>query len=109
LIVGLITGLYFRKLSGGLVTGLLFGGSIGWLIGGLFFGGRACIQHFTLRAVLCMSGSSPWKYAQFLNYTTERMLLQRVGGHYRFIHELLQKHFAALTPAQVKELSRIDA
>ena len=109
LIVGLITGLCFCKLSGGLITGLLFGGLIGGLIGGLFFGGRACIQHFTLRVILRLSGSIPWDYAQFLNYTTERMFLQRVGGRYKFIHDLLQKHFAALTPAQVKELSRIDA
>ncbi len=109
LIVGLITGLYFCRLSGGLITGLLLGGLNGGLIGGLFFGGRACIQHFTLRVILCLSGSIPRNYAQFLNYTTERMFLQRVGGHYRFIHELLQKHFAELTPAQIKELSRIDA
>lgn len=108
LIVGLITGLYFCNLSGGFIIGLLIGGLHGGLIGGLFFGGKACIQHFTLRVVLRVSGAIPLKYPQFLNYTTERMFLQRVGGHYKFIHELLHKHFAELTPVQVEELSRID-
>ncbi|MFZ9739172.1 MAG: hypothetical protein ACO3EZ_14295 [Prochlorotrichaceae cyanobacterium] len=31
------------------------------------------------------------------NSCTELTLLQRVGGRYRFIHKLLQDHFAALT------------
>jgi DNA polymerase III delta prime subunit len=64
---------------------------------GLFFGltqaGTACIQHFILRVVLYFNGFIPWNYARFLNYATERMFLQRVGGRYRFIHRLLQEHF----------------
>jgi len=68
------------------------------LLGGLV-PGAACIQHYTLRAVLWTSGSAPWRYAQFLNYATERMLLQRIGGRYRFIHELLRDHFAAIQPS----------
>ena len=54
----------------------------------------ACIKHFTLRAVLCWCGLIPWNYARFLNYATEKKLLQRVGGRYRFIHDLLREHFA---------------
>ncbi|MGG6238759.1 hypothetical protein ACQ4N7_08975 [Nodosilinea sp. AN01ver1] len=27
---------------------------------------------------------------------TDRLLLQRVGGRYRFIHKLVQEHFAAM-------------
>jgi hypothetical protein len=57
--------------------------------------GAACIQHFTLRAVLWGFGLSPWRLVRFLNYATERMLLQRVGGRYRFIHGLLGEHLAA--------------
>jgi DNA polymerase III delta prime subunit len=57
--------------------------------------GAACIQHFTLRAVLWCFGLSPWRFVRFLNYATERMLLQRVGGRYRFIHGLLGEHLAA--------------
>jgi hypothetical protein len=58
----------------------------------------ACIQHFTLRFVLWCRGLAPWNYTRFLDYATERMLLQRVGGRYRFMHDLLRDHFAALEP-----------
>ena len=58
--------------------------------------GAACIQHYTLRFVLASNGLTPWRYARFLNYATERMLLQRIGGRYRFIHPLLRDHFAAM-------------
>lgn len=58
----------------------------------------ACIQHYTLRFVLWCRGVAPWTYAAFLNYATERMLLQRVGGRYRFMHDLLRDHFAAMEP-----------
>jgi hypothetical protein len=52
-------------------------------------------QHISLRIVLCFSNKIPWNYARFLNYCTERLLLQRVGGRYRFIHRLVQERFAA--------------
>jgi hypothetical protein len=64
--------------------------------------GAACIQHFALRFILWCRGVTPWNYARFLNYATERMLLQRVGGRYRFIHELLREHFAAMEPKRLK-------
>lgn len=63
---------------------------------GFFYGGEACIQHFALRLTLYLNGHTPWNYARFLDYCTERMLLQRVGGRYRFIHKLLQDHFAQM-------------
>ncbi len=70
------------------------------MLAGLFFGltqaGIACIQHFTLRLILYHKGYIPWNYASFLDYCTERGLLQRVGGRYRFIHRLLQEYFAAM-------------
>jgi hypothetical protein len=71
-------------------------GSIGGLVPG-----AACIQHFTLRAVLWCFGLAPLRAVQFLNYATERMLLQRVGGRYRFIHDLLREHFSAMHPTSV--------
>nr|WP_242044672.1 NACHT domain-containing protein [Leptolyngbya sp. FACHB-1624] len=55
------------------------------------------IKHFTLRLVLWFNRLAPWNYARFLNYATERMFLQRIGGRYRFIHKLLQDHFAAMS------------
>ncbi|MBD2458481.1 NACHT domain-containing protein [Nostoc sp. FACHB-87] len=59
-------------------------------------GGSPAIKHFVLRVILCFNGYIPWNYARFLNYCTERLFLQRVGGRYRFIHKLLQDHFAQM-------------
>ncbi|MEH1829445.1 MAG: hypothetical protein V7L22_29600 [Nostoc sp.] len=98
-------GIWKSSINAVLLT-LLFG-VIGWLIFGLHIGvmfgvitglfcGEACIQHFSLRLVLYFNGYIPWNYARFLDYCTERMLLQRVGGRYRFIHKLLQDHLAQM-------------
>ena len=54
------------------------------------------IQHFSLHVVLWFNGYIPWNYTRFLDYATDRLFLQRVGGGYRFIHRLLQEHFAQL-------------
>ena len=61
--------------------------------------GAACIQHFTLRFVLWCYGMAPWRYVRFLNFATDQLLLQRVGGRYRFLHVLLRDHFAGIEPA----------
>jgi DNA polymerase III delta prime subunit len=100
LIVSLIVG-------GGLFLGLYC--SIVWLIIQLIIllsymvnfrlidgGGKACIQHFTLRLILYCNGYVPWNYARFLDYATERIFLQKVGGGYIFIHRLLLEHFAQM-------------
>ncbi|MEO0532487.1 MAG: NACHT domain-containing protein [Cyanobacteria bacterium P01_A01_bin.123] len=58
--------------------------------------GLPLIQHFVLRFLLCKSEGIPWNYTCFLNHCTERLILQRVGGRYRFIHKLIQEHFAAM-------------
>lgn len=92
-IVGLL-GVIVADLIGGMVFPLL-GGTIGILLG-LTLGSFACIQHFTLRLILYFNGYIPWNYARFLDYCTERLFLQRVGGRYRFIHKLLQDHFAQM-------------
>ncbi|MDZ4877657.1 MAG: hypothetical protein CLLPBCKN_007092 [Chroococcidiopsis cubana SAG 39.79] len=81
LMFGLYNSLYY----------ILIVGTIGGLIPGF-----ACIQHFSLRTVLCWRGLIPWNYARFLNYATDKRLLQKVGGRYRFIHALLQEHFAQM-------------
>ena len=55
------------------------------------------IKHLSLRTTLTFKMKvAPWKYARFLDHCTERLLLQRVGGRYRFIHRLVQEHFAAM-------------
>ncbi|MBD2565627.1 MULTISPECIES: NACHT domain-containing protein [Nostoc] len=93
-ILGLISGLILG-LSNGLSGGLSGGLGIG-LFSWVIYGGITCLQHFTLRLILYFNGYIPWNYARFLDYCTERLFLQRVGGRYRFIHKLLQDHFAKM-------------
>ncbi len=50
--------------------------------------------HLALRLTISFAGFAPWNYANFLDYCTERLFLQRVGGGYRFIHRFLQEHLA---------------
>ncbi|NMF86693.1 hypothetical protein [Nodosilinea sp. P-1105] len=57
---------------------------------------EACVKHFTLRFILYRTHAIPWNYARFLNHCTDRLLLQRVGGRYRFIHRLVLERFAAM-------------
>lgn len=87
LLFGLIGGLSGNLLYS--IPGALIGGLSGWLIGG----GLPAIQHFALRIVLWANGYIPWNYARFLNFSNERMLLQRTGGSYRFIHKLVLEQF----------------
>ena len=55
--------------------------------------GIPAMQLISLRLVLWKKGYAPWNYARFLDYATNRLFLQRVGGGYRFIHDLLREHF----------------
>jgi NACHT domain len=56
------------------------------------------IESFILRLVLWSNGYIPWNYSSFLDSTAERLLLQKIGDRrYRFIHNLLQKHFAEIS------------
>jgi hypothetical protein len=74
---------------------ITFFSSLGMMSGSLL-PGTACFQHFALRVILWWNGYTPWNYAHFLNYATDKGLLKRIGGRYRFIHDLLQDHFAQL-------------
>ena len=58
--------------------------------------GLDVIQHYTLRLILWHRGHTPRNYARFLDYATERIFLQKVGGGFIFIHRLLMEHFAEL-------------
>jgi len=79
------------RLSESLIFGL--GGGLTFSIG---TNGRSAMQNFCLRLLLWGNGSIPWNYARFLDYATDRLFLQRVGGGYRFIHDLLRRHIAAV-------------
>lgn len=87
--VGQVSGKLVSILSAS-ILGIVSAIWVGFLMSGI-----EALNHFILRCLLYRNGSIPWNYARFLNYSTERMLLQRVGGRYRFIHRLLQEHFAA--------------
>jgi len=63
-------------------------------IAALWYGGLDVIQHYTLRLILVIQGHTHPHYAQFLDYAVDRIILQKVGGGYRFIHRLLLEHFA---------------
>jgi hypothetical protein len=54
------------------------------------------IKQFVLRSFLSLKGYLPWQTNQFLDTATKRLLLQKVGRRYRFIHRLLQHHFSQL-------------
>jgi hypothetical protein len=73
---------------------LLIGFWIAILFGLGAGGGAACFGHLCLRIILIQNRRIPWCYVRFLNYCTERRLLQRVGGRYRFIHRELLEHLA---------------
>lgn len=66
------------------------------------FGVKTFVKHFSLRLILYFTKWMPWNYSRFLDYCTERLFLQRIGGRYRFIHRLLQEHFAAMPLEQVR-------
>jgi hypothetical protein len=95
-LMGLIFGLIFGPISGLMGLMGLLGGLSSGVVFGLSYGGIPCIQHFVLRLILYFNGYIPWNYARFLNYCTDRLFLQRVGGRYRFLHKLLQDHFAQM-------------
>lgn len=73
-----------------LKLGLIYGMTVGFLYGG----GQTCLQHFMVRILLYRRGSIPWNYARFLDEAAERILLQKVGSGYMFIHRRLRDHFA---------------
>jgi hypothetical protein len=73
----------------------IFGIGIGLFIS-QFLGGAILTKHFNLRVLLFFSGKFPWNYAKFLDYTTDCILLQKIGGSYLFGHRLLLEHFSQI-------------
>ena len=91
--VGMTVGLA-SGLQGGLVVGLILA---------LASGGATYLDHMVLRFALRCGGLAPLRYVRFLDYCVERILLQRVGGGYIFVHRLLMEYFASLYPEQPDE------
>jgi len=44
--------------------------------------------------MLHQKGRLPWNYAKFLDFTSDRLLMKKVGGGYVFFHRMLLEHFA---------------
>lgn len=92
----------------GMVTGSIYKISLGWRISlangvtlGFIFSLLAIFwvsQIWSTYLALCLTHKipMPWNITHFLDYCTERLILQRVGNRYRFIHRLVQEHFANL-------------
>lgn len=98
LIVGLIFGLPFGLVVGpvgGLIAGLVFGLVFG-LERGLEKGLEAFVKHFLLRFFLLWQSDLPWNLIPFLDEAAQRLLLQKVGGSYIFVHRLLLDYFSSL-------------
>ncbi len=105
--VGLISGVGVG-LSDGLTVGLIGGLIVVLIVGpiiGLGVGLDTVVRHCSLRLVLYRAGYSPWNYAQFLNHAAKHRFIQRLGGRYRFMHDLLRKHFASMTSEDIKRLA----
>ena len=98
LVTGLILGLILGLVGGAIAQGILglFVGIIAGIIAGILVKIPA-IENFMLRVLLWRYRYTPWNYERFLNYATERLLLQKLGNNrYRFIHNLLQKYLAEM-------------
>ena len=56
------------------------------------------IHNFVLHLVLWSNGYIPWNYSRFLDAAADRLLMHKTGDRrYRFVHNLLQKHFAEIS------------
>lgn len=91
LILGIILSPNTNKV---LIDSLTLGLPFGILIG-IDKSGIPAIKHLILRILLCFKGYIPWNYTKFLNYCTNRLLLQQVGGSYRFINDSFRQYFAS--------------
>lgn len=97
LICGLMAWVFFQIIIG--VKTAAFFGIIFAIIGAIMgekFPSSAYIQNFTIRLICWWHSYIPWNYGKFLNYSTERLFLQRIGKRYRFIHNILREHFAKM-------------
>ncbi|NES74880.1 MULTISPECIES: AAA-like domain-containing protein [unclassified Okeania] len=96
LIFGLIAAILMSLSAKLLDLSFIVWGQYGLIFGLAVGGGEACVKHFILRVILYFNGYIPWNYARFLDYATQLIFLQKVGGGYIFIHRLLLEHFARM-------------
>ena len=100
LVFGIILGL-FAKEQGGLVLNLGYGilsgvpfGMLAGIVGFLIFGGIGVIRNAILRWLLWKNDYLPRDLVGFLDSAASLILLQKVGGTYRFVHRFFLEYFA---------------
>ena len=82
--------------------GIIAGFAMG-IAAAIWYGGLDAIEHLTLRLLLRWRGFIPRRYADFLDYATRLIFLQKVGSGYIFIHRQLLDYFASKsTPIKPK-------
>jgi hypothetical protein len=108
IIIGVIVAIFFGQIWGwnkpinaiatflAMILGWIITQIVGVLLGVLYFGGWASIKHLILRLILYFTGHIPWNYAKFLDWASDKLFLQKVGGGYIFIHRSLMEHFAEM-------------
>lgn len=74
----------------------LYAATLAAVIAASLMGAGVFLKHFLLRSMLCLQGQIPWRYARFLDYGANLVILRKVGGGYIFMHGLLQEHFAVV-------------
>lgn len=74
--------------------GVPTGAAAGAAVGAILFGGNSAFQHYLLRLLLWQSGRFPRNISTFMDWSAQRVLVQRVGGGWRFVHRTLQERFS---------------
>ncbi|MCC5614555.1 hypothetical protein LC605_05575 [Nostoc sp. CHAB 5836] len=97
IIIGLIfflVGLFVQKhpMVSAIKYGIGYGLIAGWFLAICSSSGKTCIKHFALRLILYKNKLIPWNYAQFLDYASQIVLLQKSGGGYQFFHQEFQEY-----------------
>jgi serine/threonine protein kinase len=72
------------------------------------FGIFTVIKHVELRRMLRRTGKIPTNLADFLDYSSENILMRKVGGGYMFIHRMLMDYFAESERAKEKPDADIE-
>lgn len=96
-LTGVIVGVAVGILSGwwGLAIGIAAGFWFS-LTTGAYNGGKGVFQHIILRYYLWREDHIPlWRYDKFLDYMAELVILRKVGGGYRFVHDYLRQYLAS--------------
>lgn len=83
----------------------MLGAVWGAMYGVLMYGGKTVFQHYLLRFFLWRSGKFPRNITAFLDWSAQRVLVQRVGGGWRFIHRTMQERFAERYDARYADAS----